>query len=168
VDDALGRPHQLGTAQLDFNLPNQFQLEYVAEGNKVERPVMIHRAMLGSIERFLGILIEHCAGAFPAWLAPVQVAILPIADRHNDYALQLAQNLRNKNLRVTVNTDSAKTGAKVAEAEAQKIPYMLIVGDRETASGSVSVRQRGRKDLGSMKVEEFEARILAEVGAKSI
>ncbi|MCS6862289.1 MAG: His/Gly/Thr/Pro-type tRNA ligase C-terminal domain-containing protein, partial [Abditibacteriales bacterium] len=132
-----------------------------------ERPVMIHRAMLGSLERFMGILIEHCAGAFPTWLAPVQVAILPIADRHNDYAFKLASDLRNKNLRVTVNTDSAKTGAKVAVAEAQKIPYMLIVGDREVATESVSVRQRGRKDLGSMKVAEFTARILAEVATRA-
>jgi threonyl-tRNA synthetase len=167
VNDALGRPHQLGTAQLDFNMPNQFGLEYISEAGTPERPVMIHRAMLGSLERFMGILIEHCAGAFPVWLAPVQVAILPIADRHNDYAFKLASDLRNKNLRVTVNTDSAKTSAKVAQAEAQKIPYMLIVGDREVSNESVSVRQRGRKDLGSMKVAEFEARILAEVATRA-
>ncbi len=163
VRDALKRPFQLGTVQLDFMMPERFGLEYVDRDNATQRPVMIHRAMLGSLERFMGILLEHSAGAFPVWLAPVQIAILPIADRHNDYCFNLANEFKSKGLRVEVDTDSAKTGAKVAKAETQKIPYMLVIGDREVTDGTVSVRARGRRTIGAMRVEEFSERVVGEV-----
>jgi threonyl-tRNA synthetase len=162
VHDALGRAWQLGTIQLDFNLPERFDLTYIQEDSTYARPVMIHRAMLGSIERFMGILIEHCAGAFPFWLAPVQVVLLPIADRHQPYAEQVAERLRAEGFRVEVDGRRERVQHKIAEAEGQKVPYMLIVGDREAASGQVAVRQRGRKDLGPMPLEAFLERIRAE------
>lgn len=163
VKDALGRPWQLGTVQLDFNLPERFQLEYVTEAGTASRPVMIHRAMLGSLERFLGVYIEHCAGAFPTWLAPVQAVLLPITDKHHEYATRLRNELQARSVRAEADLRNQKTGAKVAEAESLKIPYMLIVGDREVQSESVSVRAHGRRDLGPMKFEEFLHRVTREI-----
>jgi len=155
VEDAIGRLWQLGTVQRDFNLPERFQLEYIGEDNKPHRPVMVHRALFGSIERFFGVLIEHYAGAFPLWLAPVQVAVLPITDRINEYAEKVARELRNVGLRVETNVRSDKIGAKIRDAQLQKVPFMLVLGDREMEDGKVAVRERTRGDIGAMSLDEF-------------
>ncbi len=164
IEDAIGRLWQLGTVQWDFNLPARFELEYIGEDNKPHRPVMVHRALFGSIERFFGVLIEHYAGAFPMWLAPVQVAVLPITDRVNEYAEQIAQELRAAGLRVDVNGRGDKIGAKIRGAQLQKIPFMLVLGDREVEEGKVAVRERAKGDLGTMTIAEFKqaARKLVE------
>jgi len=156
IEDAIGRLWQLGTVQRDFNLPERFELEYIGEDNKPHRPVMVHRALFGSIERFFGVLIEHYAGAFPLWLAPVQTVVLPITDRINEYAQQVAQQLRAAGLRVEVNVRSDKIGAKIRDAQLQKIPFMLVLGDREMQDGQVSVRERTRGDIGAMSIDEFK------------
>ncbi len=153
------RSWQLGTIQLDFSMPERFELEYIGDDGKPHRPVMIHRAALGAIERFMGILIEEYAGAFPLWLAPVQLIVLPIADRHTEYAEQVAARLRSEGLRVEVDARNEKMGFKIREAEMQKIPYMLVVGDREQEAGGVSVRDRERGDLGAESVDDFIARV---------
>jgi len=163
VRDCMGRFHQLGTIQLDFSMPERFELEYIGEDGKPHQPVMIHRAALGSIERFMGILIEHYAGAFPLWLAPVQVVVLPIADRHIEYAEEVAARLKAEGLRTEVDARNEKTGFKIREAEMQKIPYMLIVGDREQAAGQVSVRQREAGDLGAVPMDDFVSRVSNEL-----
>ena len=155
IEDAIGRLWQLGTVQWDFNLPERFGLEYVGEDNKAHRPVMVHRALFGSIERFFGILIEQYTGAFPLWLAPVQVAVLPITDRVNDYVERVAQELREAGLRVETNTRGEKIGAKIRNAQLQKVPFMLVCGDREMEEGKVAVRERSRGDIGAMPLEEF-------------
>jgi threonyl-tRNA synthetase len=155
IEDAIGRLWQLGTVQWDFNLPERFELEYIGEDNKPHRPVMVHRALFGSIERFFGVLIEHYAGAFPMWLAPVQIAVLPITDRINDYAGQVAQQLRDGGLRVEVNVRNDKIGAKIRDAQMQKIPFMLVLGDREMEEGKVAVRERTKGDIGAMSFDEF-------------
>jgi threonyl-tRNA synthetase len=164
VEDAIGRLWQLSTVQFDFNLPERFQLEYNAEDNKPRRPIMIHRALFGSIERFFGVLIEHYAGAFPFWLAPVQAVVLPITDRASDYAVKVAAQLRDDNLRVETNLRSEKIGAKIRDAQLQKIPFMLVVGDREMEEGKVAVRERTRGDIGTMPISDFKemARHLVE------
>src|SRR5215475_4583606 len=146
VEDAIGRLWQLGTVQWDFNLPERFQLEYIGEDNKPHRPVMVHRALFGSIERFFGVLIEHYAGAFPMWLAPVQVIVLPITDRINGYAEKVAGGLRGAGLRVEVNLRNDKIGAKIRDAQLQKVPFMLVLGDREMEDGKVAVRERTKGD----------------------
>jgi threonyl-tRNA synthetase len=156
IEDAIGRLWQLGTVQWDFNLPERFELEYIGEDNKPHRPVMVHRALFGSIERFFGVLIEHYAGAFPFWLAPVQVAVLPITDRVNEYAEQIAAELRAARLRVDVNVRGEKIGAKIRDAQLQKIPFMLVLGDREVEEGKVAVRERAKGDLGTMTIAEFK------------
>jgi threonyl-tRNA synthetase len=156
VEDAIGRTWQLTTVQFDFNLPQRFQLEYIGEDNKPHQPVMIHRALFGSMERFFGVLIEHYAGAFPFWLAPVQVAVLPITDRVNGYAGQIARELREEGFRVEANLRSEKIGAKIRDAQLQKIPFMLVIGDREMEQGVVAVRERSRGDIGVMPVAEFK------------
>ncbi|HEV7859128.1 MAG TPA: threonine--tRNA ligase [Pyrinomonadaceae bacterium] len=156
VEDAIGRLWQLGTVQYDFNLPERFQLEYIGEDNKPHRPVMIHRALFGSVERFFGVLIEHYAGAFPMWLAPVQVTILPITDRINDYAQAVADELKGSGLRVLTNLRSEKIGAKIRDAQLQKIPFMLVLGDREMEAGTVAVRERKGGDMGDMTLAEFK------------
>jgi len=156
VEDAIGRLWQLGTVQRDFNLPERFQLEYIGEDNKPHRPVMVHRALFGSIERFFGVLIEHYAGAFPMWLAPVQVAVLPITDRINEYAEKVASELRKAGLRVDVNVRSDKIGAKIRDAQLQKIPFMLVLGDREMEEDKVAVRERTKGDIGAMSLDEFK------------
>jgi threonyl-tRNA synthetase len=155
IEDAIGRLWQLGTVQRDFNLPERFQLEYIGEDNKPHRPVMVHRALFGSIERFFGVLIEHYAGAFPMWLAPVQVAVLPITDRINEYAEKVAAELRKAGLRVEVNVRSDKIGAKIRDAQLQKIPFMLVLGDREMEDGKVAVRERTKGDIGAMSLDDF-------------
>ncbi len=156
IEDAIGRLWQLGTVQRDFNLPERFQLEYIGEDNKPHRPVMVHRALFGSIERFFGVLIEHYAGAFPMWLAPVQVAVLPITDRINEYAEKVAAELRKSGLRVDVNVRSDKIGAKIRDAQLQKIPFMLVLGDREMEEGKVAVRERTKGDIGAMSLDDFK------------
>ena len=155
IEDAIGRLWQLGTVQWDFNLPERFEIEYIGEDNKAHRPVMVHRALFGSIERFFGVLIEHYAGAFPMWLAPVQVAVLPITDRVNDYAESVAAQLRASGLRVEANLKSEKVGAKIRDAQIQKVPFMLVLGDREMEQGNVAVRERVKGDMGAMSLEEF-------------
>jgi threonyl-tRNA synthetase len=161
--DALGRKWQLTTIQLDFVLPERFDLTYVGEDNRPHRPVMIHRALLGSLERFLGILLEHHAGAFPLWLAPEQVRVLPVADRHAPYAQQVRDRLRQAGLRAEADLRSEKVGKKVRDAQVSKVPYMLVVGDREEHTGTVAVRHRSRGDLGSVPLDEFILRALQEV-----
>ena len=135
--------------------PKRFELEYIGEDNKPHRPVMIHRALFGSVERFFGVLIEHYAGAFPLWLAPVQVAVLPITDRVNEYAEKVARELKAAGLRVETNLKGEKIGAKIRDAQLQKIPFMLVLGDREMETGSVAVRERTRGDIGTMTLDEF-------------
>lgn len=155
IEDAIGRLWQLGTVQWDFNLPERFELEFIGEDNKPHRPVMVHRALFGSIERFFGVLIEQYAGAFPMWLAPVQVAVLPITDRVNEYAETVVARLREGHLRVEANLRSEKIGAKIRDAQMQKVPFMLVLGDREMEQGQVAVRERTKGDIGAMTVEEF-------------
>jgi len=155
IEDAIGRLWQLGTVQWDFNLPERFELEFIGEDNKPHRPVMVHRALFGSIERFFGVLIEHYAGAFPFWLAPVQVAVLPITDRINEFAEKVVGQLRDSHLRVEANLRSEKIGAKIRDAQLQKVPFMLVLGDREMEQGKVAVRERTKGDIGVMSIEEF-------------
>ena len=157
IEDAIGRLWQLGTVQWDFNLPERFDLEFIGEDNKPHRPVMVHRALFGSIERFFGVLIEHYAGAFPLWLAPVQVAVLPITDRINEFADTIAGRLRASHFRVETNLRSEKIGAKIRNAQLQKVPFMLVLGDREMEQGTVAVRERAKGDIGVMSIEEFTA-----------
>jgi len=156
VEDAIGRAWQLTTVQFDFNLPQRFQLEYTGEDNKPHQPIMIHRALFGSMERFFGVLIEHYAGAFPMWLAPVQVAVLPITDRVNEYAEELARELRVAGFRVEANLRSEKIGAKIRDAQLQKVPFMLVLGDREMEQKTVAVRERTRGDIGVMSIAKFK------------
>jgi len=155
IEDAIGRLWQLGTVQYDFNLPERFELEYIAEDNKPHRPVMVHRALFGSIERFFGVLIEHYAGAFPLWLAPVQTVVLPITDRVNLYAEKVTADLRSAGLRVETNLKSEKIGAKIRDAQMQKVPFMLVLGDREMEQGNVAVRERSKGDIGVMSISDF-------------
>ncbi|MFZ5808634.1 MAG: threonine--tRNA ligase [Chloroflexota bacterium] len=155
--DALGREWQLSTIQFDFNLPERFDLTYIGEDGKAYRPYMIHRALLGSMERFMGVLIEHYGGAFPVWLAPVQAVIIPIADRHLDYARQVASALKSQGLRVEVDERSERMNAKIRDAQNQKIPYMLVVGDREQENAQVALRLRNNENPGAMTLEAFLA-----------
>ncbi|MGD9589500.1 MAG: threonine--tRNA ligase [Pyrinomonadaceae bacterium] len=159
IEDAIGRVWQLGTIQLDFNLPERFELEYTGEDNQKHRPFMIHRALFGSIERFFGVLIEHYAGAFPLWLAPVQVAVLPITDRINDYAASVTNELKEAGFRVEANLKSDKIGAKIRDAQLQKVPYMLVLGDKELEEQKVAVRERKQGDIGAMPLDEFKEMI---------
>ncbi len=168
LQDCLGRTWQCGTIQLDFQLPERFELEYTGADGQKHRPIMIHRVVFGSIERFIGILIEHFAGAFPLWLAPEQVRILPISKRHHEKAREIYQQLFNAGMRVEIDERSEKIGYKIREAQLQKIPYMLIIGDKEAESGTVSVRRRGEGDLGAVKTEAFLATALAEITAKQM
>jgi threonyl-tRNA synthetase len=162
LEDAIGRTWQCGTIQLDFQMPERFDLYYIDSANEKKRPVMIHRTILGSIERFMGILIEHFAGKFPVWLAPVQVSILPISDKYNDYAYELMKEFKDKGIRVEVDDRAEKIGFKIREAQLQKLPYMLIVGEKEVEGRLVSVRKRDEGDLGQMSVESFMDRLLDE------
>ncbi len=168
LEDSIGRTWQCGTIQLDFQMPERFDLTYVGPDGEKHRPVMIHRVVFGSIERFIGILIEHFAGAFPTWLAPVQVRILTVTDRANAYAEEVAQKLRDADIRVETDLRNEKIGYKVREAQLEKIPYMLVLGDKEQENGTVAVRARGKGDLGAMSLDEFMNRILQEIRTKSI
>ena len=165
--DAIGREWQLGTFQLDFNLPERFELEYIAEDGSGHRPVMIHRAILGSLERFLGVLIEHNAGAFPVWLMPVQVVVIPIADRHLDYAREVESRVHDAGFRVDLDGRNERMNAKVRDAQLQYIPYMLVVGDREAEAGAVSVRLRSNENLGAVGMDDFLKMVEADVATRS-
>ena len=165
--DSLGRTWQCGTIQLDMQLPERFELEYVGEDGLKHRPVMIHRVVLGSIERFIGVITEHFAGAFPLWLAPVQVKVLPVTDRAHEYAKGLNQQLLDMDIRSEVDCRSEKLGYKIREAQLQKIPYMLVVGDRDMENGTVSVRTRTGEDLGAMTMAQFLAKCQGEIATKA-
>jgi threonyl-tRNA synthetase len=166
VKDAIGRKWQLGTIQVDYNLPERFELEYTGEDNQKHRPVMIHRAPFGSMERFIAVLIEHTAGKFPLWLTPDQVAVLPISEKFNDYAFDIAKKLKEKSIRVTVDERNEKIGRKIRDNELKRIPYMLIVGEKEMETSCVSVRRQGEGDVGSLSVEEFAELIHNEVASQ--
>ncbi|MFQ7059659.1 MAG: threonine--tRNA ligase [Eubacterium sp.] len=168
LTDCLGRTWQCGTIQLDFQLPERFELEYIGADGEKHRPIMIHRVVFGSIERFIGILTEHFAGAFPTWLAPVQVKFLPIADRHADYAREIMEKLEAKGIRCELDDRSEKTGFKIRAAQMEKVPYMIIVGDKDVEAGTVSVRSRKNGDEGATTVDEFVARIEKEIAEKSL
>jgi len=166
VKDAIGREWQLSTIQFDFNEPERFDLTYIGEDGQPHRPYMIHRALLGSLERFFGVLIEHYAGAFPVWLSPVQAVMIPIADRHLDYARQVAQELKLAGLRVTVDDRSERMNAKIRDAQNQKIPYMLVIGDKEQEAGQVALRLRNGENPGPLPVAAFIARAREDIEAK--
>ncbi|MAG94451.1 MAG: threonine--tRNA ligase [Planctomycetaceae bacterium] len=168
VRDYIGREWQLGTVQLDYNLPERFELEYIGSDNKPHRPVMIHRAPFGSMERFIGMLIEHFAGAFPLWLAPEQVRVLPLTDRHIDYAREVEQRFAAAGFRVTVDTHSSKVQAKIRDAQLELISYMLVVGDKEAEDDAVAVRDRIDGDLGTMSIDEAIARLQKEVNERQV
>jgi len=167
LKDALGREWQLSTIQFDFWLPERFGLTYVGEDGQEHQPYMIHRALLGSMERFLGALIEHYAGAFPVWLSPVQAMVIPIADRHQEYAKQVVEQLRAEGLRAALDGRAERMNAKIRDAQMQKIPYMLVVGDREAEGGQVSVRLRSEENLGPMPTGQFLERVKSEIAARA-
>jgi len=167
VNDALGREWQLSTIQFDFNMSERFGLEYIGEDGKPHRPYMVHRALLGSMERFFGVLIEHYAGAFPVWLAPVQAMIVPITDRHVPYAREVQERLRAAGIRADVDAGDARMNAKIRDAQLQKIPYMLVVGDKEQEAGAVAVRLRTNENRGPQPVDEFIAHVSELIGSKS-
>jgi threonyl-tRNA synthetase len=167
LSDCLGRTWQCGTIQLDFQMPERFELEYVGPDGGRHRPVMIHRTVLGSMERFIAILIEHTAGALPLWLAPVQIAVLPLTDRHHGYAQSVYGALIDAGFRVHLDDRSEKIGYKIREAQTKKLPYMLILGDKEEEAGQVGVRHRKDGDLGAMDLTEFVRRMRDEVNTKA-
>ena len=167
LKDALGREWQGPTVQVDFNLPERFNLSYVDGDGAKKAPVMVHRAVLGSLERFIGALIEHYAGNFPVWLAPVQVVVMPIADRHGEYAQKIAEELRKNNVRVDVNLRKDKIGAKIRSAQMQKVPYMIILGDKELEQGGVSVRSRSQGDLGAASIDAFISSVCKEIDSRA-
>jgi threonyl-tRNA synthetase len=166
--DAIGRPWQLSTVQFDFTLPKRFDLKYIGPDGQAHQPVMLHRAILGSIERFFGVLIEHYAGAFPIWMAPVQVVVIPISERHHPYAQQVIAGLRAAGLRTELDDRNEKMGYKIREAQTHKVPYMLVVGDKEAASGQVSVRNRFQGDEGAQTLDGFLARIKAFIDSRAV
>lgn len=166
--DSLGRTWQCGTIQLDFQMPEKFDLTYVGEDGQKHRPVMIHRVVFGSIERFIGILTEHFAGAFPVWLAPVQVRVMPITDKHHEYAKEVVQKMQELDIRVELDARNEKINYKIREAQTQKIPYMLVIGDREMEQGTVAVRQRGKGDIGAIQVDEFIKTVQDDIKNKTI
>jgi len=166
--DSLGRTWQCGTIQLDMQLPERFELEYIGDDGKKHRPAMIHRVVFGSIERFIGVITEHFAGAFPLWLAPVQAIILPVTDRAGEYASGIAERLEKSGFRVEVDNRTEKLGYKIREAQQKKIPYMVIVGDKDMENQTVSIRHRAGEDLGAIKYEEFEELLIKERALKSI
>jgi threonyl-tRNA synthetase len=163
VKDALGRRWQLGTIQVDYNLPERFELEYTGSDNQKHRPVMIHRAPFGSLERFVAVLIEHCAGNFPLWLSPEQFIILPISEKYEDYAKKVSDELNNSDIRGLIDFRDEKIGRKIRDAEVKKTPYMLIIGEKEMAEGKVSVRKHGEGDLGEMTIEAFRELLIKEI-----
>jgi threonyl-tRNA synthetase len=168
VRDCIGRQWQLGTVQLDYNLPERFQLEYVGSDNAMHRPVMIHRAPFGSMERFVGMLIEHFAGAFPLWLAPEQVRILPLSEKTNDYALQLEKKMQAAGLRVSTDLRGAKVQAKIRDAQLELIPYMAVVGPKEAESNAIALRDRIEGNLGAIPVDEVMHKLQTEIAERTI
>jgi threonyl-tRNA synthetase len=166
MTDTIGRSWQLGTIQLDYYMPERFDLQYTGADNADHRPVMIHRALMGSFERFIGILIEHYAGEFPLWLAPIQAIALPISDRHFEAAASVVQTLRGAGLRAALDDRTESVGRKIREAELRKIPYMLVVGDREAEEGTVAVRRHGVGDEGSVPVAELVERLAREAAER--
>ena len=163
VKDAIGRRWQLGTIQVDYNLPERFQLEYTGADNQKHRPVMIHRAPFGSMERFVAVLIEHTAGKFPLWLMPDQVAVMPISEKYNEYAYEIQKELAAQEIRAIVDDRNEKIGRKIRDNELKRIPYMLIVGEKEAENREVSVRKQGEGDKGSMKIATFAALLNGEI-----
>ena len=168
IKDALGREWQLSTIQFDFNLPERFDMTYIGEDGQEHRPYMIHRALLGSMERFFGVLIEHYGGAFPVWLAPVQAIIIPIADRHLDFAHEIDTQLKAAGIRVEIDQSANRMQAKIRDAQNQKIPYMLVVGDREAAEGAVNVRLRTGEQKGTLSIPEFKTYVQDIVARKDL
>ncbi len=168
LEDSIGRTWQCGTIQLDFQMPERFDLTYIGPDGEKHRPVMVHRVVFGSIERFIAILTEHYAGAFPAWLAPVQVKLLAITDRSNDYIRQIADLFKDSNIRAEIDLRNEKIGFKIREAQMEKVPYMLIIGDKEVETGTVSVRSRSKGSLGTMKLDEFKELLLKEIENKDL
>ena len=168
MKDALGREWQMGTVQLDFQQPRRFNLLYTDKDGSQKTPIAIHRVVYGSLERFIGIIIEHFAGAFPTWLSPVQVQLLPIADRHWEYAKSVKSALESANIRIELDGRSEKLGAKIRDAQMQKVPYMIIIGDKEIENKAVSIRKRDGTDLGSMPVDDFLKQVKIEIVAKSL
>ena len=166
IRDAIGRQWQITTVQFDFNLPERFGLTYIGDDGKEHRPYMVHRALLGTMERFMGVLIEHYAGAFPVWLAPVQAIVIPIADRHNEYAHELRAELEQSNVRAAVDDGNDRMNAKIRNAQVQKVPYMLVVGDREVESGGASVRLRSGENLRGMTLEDIVARLAVDIESR--
>ena len=165
VKDALGRRWQLGTIQVDYNLPERFELEYTGADNAKHRPVMIHRAPFGSMERFVAVLLEHTAGHFPLWLAPEQAVIIPVSDKYLDYAKKVAETLGQSDIRVSIDDRNETLGRKIRDNQLKKLPYMLIVGEKEEENGEVSVRKQGEGDKGSMKIANFAKQLTDEVNA---
>ncbi len=163
VKDALGRKWQLGTIQVDYNLPERFELEYTGADNSKHRPVMIHRAPFGSLERFVAVLIEHCSGKFPLWLTPDQYAILPISEKYVEYANKVADSLKSLDIRGFVDDRNEKIGKKIRDTELQKVPFMLVVGEKEMEQETVSVRRHGQGDLGSFSVQGFADMLASEI-----
>lgn len=168
IEDSLGRTWQCGTIQLDYQLPGRFNLEYTGSDGEKHCPVMIHRVVFGSVERFIGVITEHFAGAFPLWLSPVQVKILPIADRHQPKCFEIKAELEKHGIRAEVDDRSEKIGYKIREAQLQKINYMFVVGDKESEDGTVSVRKRGEGDIGTKPVGEIVNELLEEINSKAI
>jgi threonyl-tRNA synthetase len=167
VEDALGRNWQTATIQLDYQMPERFELEYADADGQLKRPVMIHRAIFGSFERFIGILIEHFAGAFPTWLAPVQVRVLPISEKVHDYARAAHERLRGAGIRAELDDRNEKLGYKIREAQVEKVPYMLVVGEREARDGAVAVRRRSGEDLGPVPLDRVIADLQAEIAGRT-
>jgi threonyl-tRNA synthetase len=166
VKDALGRKWQLGTIQVDYNLPERFELEYIGADNQKHRPVMIHRAPFGSLERFIAVLIEHCGGKFPLWLTPTQVKILPISEKNQEYAEKIANLLKNAEIRAEIDDRNEKIGKKIRETELAKVPYMLVLGEKEATDNKVAVRRQAKGDIGTMDLEEFIELVKEEVVSK--
>ena len=168
VTDAIGRPWQLGTVQVDFNMANNFGLEFTGEDNKPHKPVVLHRAVLGSFERFIGVLIEHCEGRFPTWLSPKQVAIINITTPQEEYAKELMTTLRKLGIRAEADIRNEKLGYKIREAQLQKVPYMLILGDQEMNTKTVSVRTGKGKEIKQVSVDDFVKKLTAEIESRSL
>jgi threonyl-tRNA synthetase len=166
VKDALGRKWQLGTIQVDYNLPERFELEYTGSDNQKHRPVMIHRAPFGSLERFVAVLIEHCAGEFPLWLSPEQFIVLPISEKYEDYAKKVLESLNNSDIRGLIDSRDEKIGRKIRDAEVKKIPFMLILGEKEMNEGKVAIRRQGKGDIGVAPIAEFIDLVNEEVKSK--
>jgi len=166
VKDAIGREWQLSTNQVDFNLPDRFDMKYTAEDGQPHKPYMVHRALLGSMERFFGILIEHYGGAFPVWLSPIQATAIPIADRHLDYAQEVVDKLKAAGIRAELDSRSERMNAKIRDAQKQKVPYMLIIGDQEMESGQVALRLRSGENPGPMPLDDFLAKAKQDIADK--